>query len=83
MFSGVTAFAGVLLLLTTVAVSPAQVQKKSAVPSGKEVALHGANLAENGHCTEALPLLKKAIHQTLERDLKKRVGLDGIHCAMT
>ena len=83
MFSGVTAFAGVLLLLTTLAASPAQVQKKSAVPSGKEVALHGANLAENGHCTEALPLLKKAIHQTLERDLKKRVGLDGIHCAMT
>ena len=83
MFSSVTAFAGALLELITVAVSPAQVQKKSAAPSGKEVALHAANLAENGHCTEALPLLKKAIHQTLERDLKKRVGLDGIHCAMT
>jgi tetratricopeptide (TPR) repeat protein len=83
MFSSVTAFAGALLVLITVAVSPAQVQKKSAAPSGKEVALHAANLAENGHCTEALPLLKKAIHQTLERDLKKRVGLDGIHCAMT
>jgi tetratricopeptide (TPR) repeat protein len=83
MFSSVTAFAGALVLLITVAVSPAQVQKKSAVPSGKEIALHAANLAENGHCTEALPLLKKAIHQTLERDLKKRVGLDGIHCAMT
>jgi tetratricopeptide (TPR) repeat protein len=83
MFSSVKAFAGALLVLITVAVSPAQVQKKSAAPSGKEVALHAANLAENGHCTEALPLLKKAIHQTLERDLKKRVGLDGIHCAMT
>lgn len=83
MFRCVKAFAGALLLLITVAVSPAQVQKKSAAPSGKEVALHAANLAENGHCTEALPLLKKAIHQTLERDLKKRVGLDGIHCAMT
>ena len=83
MFSSVKAFAGALLVLITVAVSPAQVQKKGAAPSGKEVALHAANLAENGHCTEALPLLKKAIHQTLERDLKKRVGLDGIHCAMT
>jgi tetratricopeptide (TPR) repeat protein len=83
MFSSVKAFAGALLVLITVAVSPAQVQKKSAAPSGKEVALHAANLAENGHCTEALPLLKKAIHQTLERDLKKRVGLDGIHCVMT
>jgi tetratricopeptide (TPR) repeat protein len=83
MFSSVKAFAGALFVLITVAVSPAQVQKKSAAPSGKEVALHAANLAENGHCTEALPLLKKAIHQTLERDLKKRVGLDGIHCVMT
>jgi len=47
------------------------------------MAEQGTGLAESGHCDEALPILKKAIHQTLDRNLKKRVGLDGIHCAMT
>lgn len=40
-------------------------------------------LAESGHCPEALPLLKRAIRQTADHDLKKRIGLDGLHCAMT
>jgi len=41
------------------------------------------SLAESGHCSEALPLLKRAIRQTTDHDLKKRIGLDGLHCAMT
>ncbi len=41
------------------------------------------NLAESGHCTEALPLLKKSIRQIADKELKKRAGLDGINCAMT
>ncbi len=41
------------------------------------------NLAESGHCAEALPLLKRAIRQTSDQNLKKRIGLDGLHCAMT
>jgi len=40
-------------------------------------------LAEGGHCTEALPLLRKSIRQSVNRDLKKRVGLYGLRCAMT
>jgi tetratricopeptide (TPR) repeat protein len=40
-------------------------------------------LAEAGKCAEALPLLKKSIHQVSDRDLKKRIGLLGLHCAMT
>jgi len=39
-------------------------------------------LAEAGHCKEALPLLKKSIHQVSDRDLKKRIGLLGLKCAM-
>ena len=30
-----------------------------------------------------MPLLKRAARQTADRDLKKRIGLDGLHCAMT
>ena len=41
------------------------------------------SLAEGGRCSEALPLLKKAIRQVTDKDLKKRIGLDGVHCAMT
>ena len=40
-------------------------------------------LAESGSCNEAMPLLKKAIRQAADKDLKKRIGLDGLHCAMT
>jgi tetratricopeptide (TPR) repeat protein len=82
MFSGLRAFVVAVSLLAIATVSPAQVAKKT-VPSGKAIAEQGTKLAEDGHCSEAMPLLKKAIHQTLERELKKRVGLDGIHCAMT
>jgi tetratricopeptide (TPR) repeat protein len=45
--------------------------------------VRGVNLAESGHCKEALPLLKKAVRQVADRDVKKRAGLDGVHCAMT
>ena len=41
------------------------------------------SLAETGHCTEALPLLRKSIHQVSDPDLKKRIGLLGLNCAMT
>lgn len=41
------------------------------------------SLAESGRCPEALPLLKRSIRQTTDHDLKKRIGLDGLHCAMT
>jgi tetratricopeptide (TPR) repeat protein len=71
-----------LCVLLTAGLGLAQTPPKSAPAAGpdRERAL---KLAESGHCTEALPLLHKAIHQTTSHDLKKRVGLDGLHCAMT
>jgi tetratricopeptide (TPR) repeat protein len=60
-------------------------KKSSAATAGD--AQRALSLAESGHCTEALPLLKKAIRQTSgstsDKDFKKRLGLDGVHCAMT
>jgi tetratricopeptide (TPR) repeat protein len=56
--------------------------KNSSAAAGGE-AQRAAALAESGHCTQALPLLKKAIRQVTDKDLKKRLGLDGLHCAMT
>ena len=40
-------------------------------------------LAEGGRCGEALPLLKRSIHQVTDHEVKKHLGLLGIHCAMT
>lgn len=51
--------------------------------SPKTTGQRAASLAESGHCNEALPLLKKSIRQNVDRDLKKRLALDGLHCAMT
>src|SRR5882762_3438673 len=56
--------------------------KTSTGAAGTE-AQRALSLAESGHCTQALPLLKKAIRQVTDKDLRKRVGLDGVHCAMT
>ena len=81
--SGILFFFLTVFLLTSAALSPAQVAKKSPASSGPDVVQRATDLAESGHCTEALPLLKKSIHQVTGRDLKKRVGLDGLHCAMT
>jgi tetratricopeptide (TPR) repeat protein len=87
MFRGSSASFSAIFLVTVATFSLAQTTvpaaKKSPAASGKAIAEHGTNLAESGHCSEAMPLLKKAIHLALERDLKKRVGMDGIHCAMT
>src|SRR5205085_943244 len=67
-------------LVAAATVSSAQARKNPA--AGPAAAEHAATLAENGHCTEALPLLKKSIRQVTDKDLKKRIGLDGVHCAM-
>ena len=42
-----------------------------------------SNLAESGNCSQALPLLNKFVRQSLDKGLKKRIALDGVHCAMT
>jgi tetratricopeptide (TPR) repeat protein len=80
-------FLGSLLLSSLVFVNSAslyaQTAPKSSSSAAEADAQRAANLAETGHCTQALPLLKKAIRQVTDKDLKKRLGLDGVHCAMT
>lgn len=54
-------------------------------PAGGDSATgeHGIALAEAGRCSEALPILKRAIRSSSDHELQKRVGLVGIQCAMT
>jgi tetratricopeptide (TPR) repeat protein len=40
------------------------------------------HLADSGKCKEAISLLKRAIPQISDKDLKRTAGLDGVRCAM-
>ena len=39
-------------------------------------------LAETGHCSEALPLLKRLQPQIADQEQKRRAGIDAVRCAM-
>src|SRR5438445_721321 len=43
---------------------------------------HALELARQGHCSEAVPLLKKAILQSTDKDFRRNAGLAGGSCAM-
>ncbi len=72
-----------ILLFCVVGPSLAQVPAKSTVAVTPAAAEHAATLAESGHCVEALPTLAKAAGHLTDRELQKRVGLDGVRCATT
>jgi tetratricopeptide (TPR) repeat protein len=76
-------FVILFFLLSRATDSSAQVSKPSSASGGQGATERAVSLAESGHCAEAMPLLKKSIRQIADKDLRKRIGLDGVHCAMT
>lgn len=78
-----SAFLAFAFLLAISTVSYAQDSKSAAAARGASLATRAMNLAESGHCADALPLLKRSIRQISDRDAKRRAGLDAIQCAMT
>jgi len=70
-----------LFVFTISLSSIAQVSGKTSVASPISLAEHGASLAENGACAEALPILVKAVPHLTDKELQKRAGLDGVRCA--
>ena len=60
--------------------SPAQISGKTPPPLLK-TAQDAASQAEAGHCSEALPLLARASGHLTDKELEKRVELDGVRCA--
>ena len=61
--------------------STAQVSSKTPAVSPNATAEHAASIAESGNCSEALPLLAKTAARVTNKELQKRVGLDGVRCA--
>jgi tetratricopeptide (TPR) repeat protein len=75
--SGVCGF----LILMMVCVCAAQSAQHAGSPNSS---LQSAiKLAATGHCAEALPSLKKGLAQVTDKELKRNVGLSGVHCAMS
>jgi tetratricopeptide (TPR) repeat protein len=75
----------VCVVLMAVAVgqnSDAQSGSKPSADSSAS-ARNATALAESGRCTDALPSLKKSIAQVKDKDLRRKIGLDGVRCAMT
>ena len=60
-----------------------QTAAAKAAPDAASTARSATTLAENGHCTEALPQLRKSLAQVKERELKLKAGVDGVRCALT
>lgn len=62
--------------------SPGQSPKQPTHATAGSETDRAIGLAEGGNCEQALPLLKKAMRQPGGEELKKRIGLDGLRCAM-
>jgi tetratricopeptide (TPR) repeat protein len=70
-----------LFAVAATAQANAPAHSKTNTVVSASAAEHAATLAETGHCSEALPLLTKAAAHTTDKELQKRVGLDGVRCA--
>jgi tetratricopeptide (TPR) repeat protein len=70
-----------LLWGSVTTLSVAQASKKASSAGVASSAERAVSLAQSGHCTEALPLLKQATSHA-EKDLKRSAGFAGVRCAM-
>jgi len=67
------------LFTLTFAVTPGLSQASKPGRAPANVALE---LAKAGRCAQAIPLLKKSIAQSADKDFRRNAGLAGVHCAM-
>ena len=70
-----------LFAVAAAAQANAPAHSKTSTAVSASTAEHAATLAETGHCSEALPLLTKSVAHITDKELQKRVGLDGVRCA--
>ena len=73
-------FIGLAVLLSLGCMSSPAQSSATTASSATKAARDAVSQAEAGHCSEALPILSKAGHFT-DRELQKRIELDGVRCA--
>src|SRR5262249_51358430 len=71
------------LIAAAVATCGAQAPSKAQTQDKVTGIHHSLYLAEQGHCAEALPRLKKSLSGVDDKELKRKAGLAGVRCAMT
>jgi len=71
------------LIILSSAFSFAQTAKKPPLEDSVARAKKGIDLGESGHCAEALPALKRSLPRISDSETKRKIGLTGVHCAMT
>ncbi len=74
-------FLSLAFFVSAVSVSSLAQAPGKAPATGPKEAEHAAVLAESGHCSEALPALARSAGSLTDKELQKRVGLDGVRCA--
>ena len=78
-----------LTILMAAAATSISAQSVSKSTPDSSAAQNATGLAENGHCNQALPLLRKNLAQlpvkvqVKDRELKLKTAVDGVRCAMT
>jgi len=71
-----------LVLLSSVSSAETAKSKASTNAQSGPAGQHALDLAKAGRCGEAVPLLKKAITQSGDRDFRRSAGLAGVRCTM-
>ncbi|MGA8443384.1 MAG: tetratricopeptide repeat protein [Candidatus Sulfotelmatobacter sp.] len=74
-----------LICAFSVAIAGGSGLAQSASKAPVEAAIVARNadaLAEGGRCIEALPPLRKSIGQVKDKELRRKIALDGVRCAM-
>ena len=71
-----------VLLIAGLSLLSAQTPAPKSPPTGPDP-MSVAKLLETGHCSEGLPLAKKAYSRAANADLKRRMGAGGVRCAMS
>lgn len=71
-----------LVLLASLSSAQTSKPKSSAGAQSAPSAQHALDAAKAGRCGEAIPLLKKAIAQSADKDFRRSAGLAGVRCAM-
>ena len=72
-----------IVVVTLWSASLALGQAKSASPSQSPLTPEKAlSLAEQGHCRESIPALKKALSSQAASDTKKEIGVAGVRCSL-
>jgi tetratricopeptide (TPR) repeat protein len=81
-FSMASSYVSRFLLLVALSIASLG-QSSPSQPTAAAAANHAIDLATTGRCAEAIPELKRAVHQPIAAEVKKKAGLAGLRCAMT